>query len=154
MNKLIAVLAIAMASTTAMADGFQCESADGLVAKVYNHTAPEAGTRNAAVMVLSDAAVGAGRKTIARFTDVNGTLTNAGAIYMARVDHRFNDSNRKGELLAGTKIAFVKDIELRIDFSYGAPVASGDHAPGVLTIIKRNGDVTGVEMDCYRYLKN
>ncbi|NUM88763.1 MAG: hypothetical protein HUU37_06135 [Bdellovibrionales bacterium] len=154
MKKLIAVMAIAMTSTAALADGFQCESADGLVAKVYNHASPEAGTRNAAVMVLSDSSVGAGRRTIARFTDVNGTLGNSGAVYLARVDHRFNDSGRKGELIAGTKIAFIRDIELRIDFTYGAPMANGDHAPGALTLVKRNGEVTGLEMDCYRYLKN
>src|SRR6185503_10108376 len=75
------ILMVAMvASSAAYADGFKCETLAGdLAIKAYNNTQPSEGTRTGAVMVLSDPAVNSGRKTIARFTDVNGVLTSQGA---------------------------------------------------------------------------
>src|SRR3989338_1707434 len=106
MKKIIFVMAAVMASSTAaFADGFVCETrAQDLNVKVYNNTNPELGTRTAAVMVLSDPSVSHGRKTIARFQNSNGLISNTGAHYEAKVDLRYNDSARKGELIGGTKL--------------------------------------------------
>lgn len=156
MKSVFLSFGLLLATTPAFADGFVCQSLDGAInAKVYNNTAPQAGTRTAAVLVLSDTAVNAGNKTIARFTDANGTLDNESATYVANVDHRFNDSGRTGELIEGTKIGNLKTIKLKIAFSYAIPLANGSHVYGLLSLVRRNGGPNVlVQMDCARYLKN
>jgi hypothetical protein len=50
-------------SVNAFADGFKCEQLiHTLKIKVYNNTQPTEGTRNPAVMVLSDSSVAFGKK--------------------------------------------------------------------------------------------
>ena len=150
----LAVLAIATFSASAQADGFSCQTVDGdLNVKIYNHTNPEVGTRVAAVMVVSDPAVSGGRKTIVRFTEVNGVLESRASRYEANVDLRFNDSARKGELILGTKLGQLDKIIADIDFSYAAPVAAGEEVEGKLILVKRNGDRVRADLTCARYLK-
>ena len=156
MKNIIFVMAAVMAtSSAAFADGFVCETrAQDLNVKVYNNTKAENGTRNAAVMVVSDPSVTYGRKTIARFTDVNGTISSKGAYYTANVDLRFNDSSRKGELIGGTKLGELDTIELAVDFNYSRPIADGEEVRGTLLLNKRNGQTIEKALDCVRYLKN
>jgi uncharacterized protein YdbL (DUF1318 family) len=154
MKKLM-IAVLAMGVSNAMADGFVCETLDGaLTVKVYNRTDADEGTRNASVMILSDNTVQYGRKTIAKFDADNQVLDNRGAGYIANVDLRYNDSGRGGENIGGTKLAQLDAIALDIDFSYGAPMKSGEIAEGVLTLIKRNGAEITIDVDCERYLKN
>jgi hypothetical protein len=149
-----AAIALATLSASAQADGFRCQTTDGdLNVTIYNHTNPEVGTRVAAVMVVSDPAIGHGRKTIARFTQVNGVLESRSSRYEANVDLRFNDSSRKGELILGTKLGQLDAIIADIDFSYGAPVAAGEEVEGKLILVKRNGDRIRADLNCARYLK-
>ncbi len=156
LNLSLITLAATLAITgSARADGFTCKTVEGdLKIKVYNHTQPEDGTRNVAVMVLSDPAIGLGRKTIARFLDINETLTSLGATYEANVDLRFNDSGRKGELVAGTKLGQLKTIVLDLEYSYNQPVRTGAVLPGTLELIKRDGSTISRDLECTRYLKN
>jgi hypothetical protein len=155
MKSVFTVIGLLIASTSAFADGFVCESQEeALLVKVFNKTTADAGTRNAAVMVLSDMSVAAGNKTIARFSDTNQTLVNDGASYEANVDLRFNDSGRKGELIAGTKLGMLDTIQLHVEFMYSEPKANGSHVAGHLVLVKRNGEEITIEMDCVRYLKN
>ena len=150
-----AVIAIATFSASAQADGFSCQTEDGSVnVKIYNHVLPENGTRNGAVMVLSDTSVSGGRKTIARFTDVNGRLSSRSSVYVADVDLRFNDSGRKGELILGTKLGMLDTVIADIDFSYAAPVAAGEEVEGTLVLVKRDGSRIKSALSCSRYLKN
>lgn len=156
MTKFITILAFAAisASASAQADGWVCQTEGGeLIIKAYNHVNADRGTRNASVMVLSDPSISSGKKTIARFADVNEKLTNVGASYEATVDLRYNDSNLKGRNIGGTKLGFIKTIVLDVDFSYAAPVASEDAVEGTLTIIKRDGDALTHGVICSRYLK-
>lgn len=148
-------MVLALSSTSAMADGFVCDSEEaGLRVKAFNHTSPDVGTRNSAVMILSDLNVGAGNKTIAKFTDATEKLWNSAALYVAKVDLRYVDSRRKGELIAGTKLGFIDTIALDVDFRYSQPVAHGDEMEGTLEITKRNGEVIKLDLACTRYLKN
>lgn len=152
---IFAVIVMAAFSASAHADGFNCQTEDGsLNVKLINHTAPEAGTRVAAVMVLSDTNVAYGRKTIARFTDVNGVLESRSSRYEANVDLRFNDSARKGELILGTKLGMLDTVIADIDFSYAAPVANGEEVTGTLVLVKRDGSKIKSDLVCSRYLKN
>lgn len=144
-----------MANTAAHADGFECEAtAADLAVKVYNHVNAEEGTRNAAIMILSNPAVKKGNKTIAVFQDANGVLENEGVQYTANVDLRFRDSKRKGELVGGTKLGFLDTISLNVGFAYGQDVEDGDFLPGTITLVKRDGKVIHLDAECTRYLKN
>lgn len=152
--KLLISLLTVLSATQAMADGFTCKTYDGTLAiKVYNKTQPSEGTRNAAVMILSDAGVAYGNKTIAKFT-AEGTLENSGAEYDASVDLRRVDSSRKGENILGTKLGNVASISVQVDFKYNAPVPHGTELFGLVTIGKRDGSYVSEKMDCFRYLKS
>jgi len=155
MKKTMMILAVGLAGAQAQADGFRCETADGSLAlAVYNKTQPEEGTRNGAILVLSDPAVKQGRKTIAKFTDAKGTLTNRGASYEADVDLRVAESRRKGERLLGTRLGELDRILVEVAFTYASPVEEGEELDGSVTAIKRNGDVVEAELICARYLKS
>ena len=152
--KSIAVVSAIVFGAQAQADGFKCEAYDqDLNVKVYNQTQPDAGTRNAAVMVVSDPSISDGRKTIATF-EAGETLTNSAAVYKANVDLRFNNSGRQGELIAGTKLGQLKTSVLDVDFTFSNPLEAGEEADAVLKLVKRNGDRINVDMLCTRYLKN
>lgn len=145
---------LAAFSGNAFADGFECQTAaQDLTVKIYNHTTPSAGTRVAAVMVVSDPAISIGNKTIARFTDTNGLLSSRSSRYEANVDLRFNDSSRKGELILGTKLGMLDTIIADIDFSYAAPVGAGEEVEGKLILVKRDGQRVYADLVCARYLK-
>lgn len=148
---LIAALALSMA---AHADGFKCVTDSGLNVQVYNHTDPSEGTRTGAMMVVSDSSVGYGNKTIAKFTDLKGTLTSNSLRYVGKVDLRMSESNRKGELIAGTKLGYVANLVLDIAFSYNSPVRIGTPVKSWLTVVKRDGSKIYDKAVCQRYLKN
>lgn len=154
MMKFAIVLA-ALTATAAHADGFNCQTEAGdLVIKAYNNTQAAEGTRNAAVMIFSDPSVGAGKKTIARFSDANETVRNVGATYEAKVDLRFNDSSLGGRNIGGTKLRFIDTLTLEVAFNYNHPIASGESVEGTLTVLKRNGEELSHAVECTRYLKN
>ncbi len=153
MKALVAMM-VMLASVGAQADGFQCETLErDLNVKVFHNVQPSEGTRNVAVMVISDPAVQHGRKTIARFQQVNGTVANTGAAYHAKVDLRFSDSNAAGELISGTKLGQLATISLRVAFSYAYPVRKGETIPGALVLTKRDGQKIRRDVACVRYLK-
>lgn len=156
MKKIIAVAAVAMAfASQAQADGFKCVSEDGVLAvKAFNYTDASRGTRNGAIMILSDNTVSHGRKTIARFTEAEGNLENHGAYYEANVDLRFANSNRGGEYIGGTRLGQVDAIILNVAFTYGDNLENGAQVPASLKIVKRNGNVIRMKLICDRYLAN
>ena len=152
--KKIIIASVLSLSSTAFADGFICEAQnESLKIKVFHQTEPALGTRNSAIMILSNPDVQAGRKTIATFESDAATLTNDGATYTANVDLRFRNSNRRGELVGPTKLGEIKHIVLAVDFSYARPVAAGSQVAGELTLLKRDGDQADIELVCTRYLK-
>ena len=154
MKSLFAVIAL-LGATQVKADGFVCLNHKGdLKIQVYDHVLPTEGTRTAAIMIASNPLLQNGNKTIAKFTDGNGTLDSAALFYVADVDLRFTDSSRKGELIGGTKLGELDKIQLQVGFSYSNPLANGDETFGTLTLVKRNGEELEQVMTCERYLKN
>ncbi len=154
MKNLMIVLA-ALISTSAFADGFVCQSNDGeLKVKAYHHVNAMDGTRNAAVMILSDNTIQYGNKTIAKFESAEGLLDNNGSLYTANVDLRFNNTGRQGELIGGTKLGQLDQVQLVVPFSYADPVAHGEEMISTLILIKRDGSKIFIDMTCERYLKN
>ncbi|MGZ3721602.1 MAG: hypothetical protein ACXVA9_01645 [Bdellovibrionales bacterium] len=154
MKKMILAAAVALIGSSAMADGFVCENYDGnLRIKVYHQTQPEMGTRNAAIMIVSDPTIGSGRKTIATFAADNALLSSHSALYDANVDLRFKNSSRKGENIGGTKLGEVDHIKLDVDYSFNNPVPAGETVFAKLTLELRNGTNSRLDMTCTRYLK-
>src|SRR4051812_48721584 len=121
-----------MAATLVSATGAfaaVCETEDGVVRVRANDS----------VLVISDTTVGAGNKTIARFTaektlDIMGAR-DGGTVYRGNVDLRFNDSARKGELILGTKLGELDEIQV-----YVGDMDDESEVPGAITLIKRNGE--------------
>ncbi|MGZ3699433.1 MAG: hypothetical protein ACXWPM_05585 [Bdellovibrionota bacterium] len=139
---------------SAFADGFVCRGVDGDAAvKVYNNTQAAIGTRTGAVLVVSNPLADSGAKTVARVTDVKGTLSSSGADYLANVDLRFKDSHKNAEV-AGIALSELDTIELQIDFRYGDNLKVGETTSGTLVLEKREGGRIVRQMDCERYLKN
>ena len=154
MEKLLILISVVLSASIAKADGFECQTDDGdLNIKVYNHVMPLDGTRNGAVMVVSDPAVSAGRKTVAVFTSEEGTLVNSGSKYYANVDERFNNIP-KGEYLSSTRIDYLKSIILDVEFSYTAPVAFDSVVEAWMILTRENGSQIKESVTCHRYLKN
>ncbi len=152
--KTLLITALMLASSSALADGFVCETESGVVVKVYNNVHAEEGTRTPAVMIISDSVVSAGRKTIAKFTDAEGLVTADGASYTGNVDLRYNNTGRKGEWISGTKLGEIDTLHLDVEFSYATPVRHGKVLPALFTVVKRNGDEIQEDATCTRYLKN
>jgi hypothetical protein len=155
MKNFVLSALILSASFAAQADGFKCETLEGdLAIKIFNHTQAAEGTRTGAVMVISDTSVSHGRKTIARFTDLNERLSSQASSYVGDVDLRYNDSGRKGELISGTKLGELDQVIVDVNFSYGEPVAALTELSGLMTLVKRNGEEIVRDLSCTRYLKN
>jgi hypothetical protein len=152
--KFVLVALVIISASIAKADGFLCETQSGLRLKVFNHVAPSRGTRAPAVMVVSDAGVQFGRKTIAVFRDADAQLLVEDDSYLAKVDLRRRESSRQGELLAGTKLGNVDQIKLYVDFSYNNPVNHGAELTGTMTLLKRDAGLIVEQAICTRYLKN
>lgn len=153
MKTITLIMTIAL-SMVAKADGFKCVTNSGLNVQVFNHTNPYEGTRSGATMIVSDSSIQYGNKTIAKFTDLKGTLVSNSLRYVGKVDLRVSESNRKGELIAGTKLGYVSHLVMDIAFSYSAPKEMGTPVPAWLTVVKRDGSKIYDKAVCQRYLKN
>lgn len=142
-------------SGAAMADGFICDTLDGqYTMKVYNHTSPSQGTRNGAILILSDNTIRTGRKTVATFDGENTLWDREGAVYVANVDLRYKNSGRAGENVLGTKLGMIDTIKLNIAFHYNSPVKAGQELDAQIVVTKRNGQKGKTAAVCSRYLKN
>lgn len=154
MKKIIFAAAM-MIATAAHADGFVCENAEGnLRIKVYHQTQPELGTRNAAVMIVSNPLISAGRKTIATFEADDARLSSRSAVYTADVDLRFANSKRKGENIGGTKLGELDQVVLSVAYSFSQPVPAGTEVYGEVALVRRGSAPELVhQLSCTRYLK-
>jgi hypothetical protein len=153
LKMFLVVWAFLLNSYAAFGDGFICHSMDmELGITVYNQVRRELGTRNAAVMILSDETVESPDKTIAVFRD--STLSSKSLKYTAKVDMRFRESSRGGELIAGTKLAELRTVVLVVDFVYGKRLSAGDEVDAIAHLNKRDGEQISLDMVCSRYLKN
>lgn len=148
---LVALLLIT--GSIAKADGFLCETQSGLRLKVFNHVAPEIGTRVPAVMIVSDSTAKVGTRTAGVFRNADaGLLRDETGTYLAKVDLR--DEKSKAESFIGSRLQDVEQIKLYVDFTYERPVAHGAELTGVMTLIKRGIGLVVEQAICQRYLKN
>jgi len=152
MKKLM-ILAALFIGFQAQADGFICQTIENdLRIAVYNHTNPNAGTRNAAIMILSAPDADLGARTVAKFSSVEGSLTNYGAQYTAVNSTVFGQPG-SDRPVAGTRLGLVDDVTLRIQYVYGNHVEPGSRLEGKLYVNASSGLIKR-DVICARYLKN
>jgi hypothetical protein len=148
----LALLVLGSFAQGARADGFVCDAThESLRIQVYNRTQPREGTRNVAVMVLSDPSKARGHRTLLRFEADNDGLTNDGARYTATLLPRI--SPFLNQQVQGIQLANLHEVSLKIDFSYHYPIGNEELVAGVLELTQVNGDQLWVDLDCTRYLK-
>jgi hypothetical protein len=152
LKNTLAVLVVGSLAQVARADGFVCDAThESLRIQVYNRTQASEGTRNVAVMVLSDPSKPRGQRTLLRFEADNDGLTNDGARYTATLLPRI--SPLLDQQVQGIQLGNLHEVALKIDFSYRYPVGNDDLVAGVLELTQNNGDQLWVDLDCTRYLK-
>lgn len=141
-------------SSAAYADGFRCEGLTfGTKIEVYNKVKASQGTRNVSVMIVSDPASLKGERTIATFNQIEGSLIQKGATYIATVGDRYRADDKK---IADTTLRNLETIELTVNFNYTAdtPTRIGDKYAGLITYNKDDGSTTTERANCIRYKKN
>lgn len=150
----LALVALVLSPVSAFADGFRCETPnDSLVIKIYNNTSAEIGTRVPAKVIVSDSRRNFGNKTIATFDGADGLIESDGAKYLVNVDGRFSGSDRGGEDIAGTKLRYLKTMNVRIAYNFSRPLEDGTRVSGNVVFTKTNGEKTFRQLVCARYLK-
>jgi hypothetical protein len=160
MKKLILSTIVSLLSTMAFADGFNCSTkSDDLNISVYNMVNPTDGTRSPSVMVVSDPAVSTGRKTIAKFLANDGLLSTPHLAddrltYVGKVDLRYNNSGRTGELILGTHLGEVDTVRLDVSFVYGDNLVDNQVVDALVILTKRDGERIIRQANCARYLKD
>jgi len=152
----IIALAALIITTTAHADGFRCLTQDHKIkATVYDNVQPAKGTRNGAIMILSQASQDSDKSTLAVFRGDNGSLTNRGPVYTGNVDMRFAEVNQAlANDEAPINMADMSQIILNIDYNMNSPVPAGEVVTGLITFNKRSGPPSTESVICTRYLKN
>jgi len=122
--KQFALILFALAGTSvAHADSFVCETGDQTISvKLQNHVHADYGTREAAILIVSDNTADVGGRTLITSTDIsqNGPFwtantpngdseTTLGSLNLAQIQKvtldipsfNFNESNKDGETLEG-----------------------------------------------------
>jgi hypothetical protein len=147
----LSVLSLLAASGVARADGFLCGTDDReLNITVYHDTQSDEGTRNMAVMILSDPDAPKSQQTLARFDESNAQLSTQGTNYDAQIE---NTESREAEVyVSSLPLSNIRSVDLNVAFSYSDPAPSNQTMPGVLTIEATTGTITK-DVSCVRYLK-
>jgi len=139
MKKIIVSVAMiaSLAVSVAQAQEWVCEF-DSTKIRLIDET-----RREGALMILSDTRVGYGNRTIAKFSEANGTLDlQSEDHYLARVDLRFSDSGRGGEYLFGTRLNQIETIRMMVNPELQD--GEGGHSATVI-VHKRNGSASRTE---------
>ncbi len=164
MKTIALVLMSLTLSNIAAADGFKCEGVNtGVTLQVYNHTQPVEGTRTPAVMVVASSLVRSPNKTIAVFKHENDTLAYLGnGLFQGKIDLQNDESIHKGENIAGTKLGYLKAIQLQLFAFYGKKFSyknadlfkNNEIMDARISYLKLTGEVLEEKAICSRYLKN
>ena len=133
--KLLIITMLTLVSSVAMADGFRCQSADFRV-KLYNQTRPEDGTRNPAVLVVSERDLG----TIALLNGEEIVKTNGSDF----VTYEGQVNGKQDGRFVSVKLAVAKQAEEE-------GVFAGFHVAKLT--VNANGETRTAILACERYLK-
>lgn len=133
--KYALMFVLSLTSSVAMADGFRCQG-DGFRAKLYNEVQPERGTRNPAVLIVSQRDEG----TIVKLEgdEIEKTITERSVSYEGKTNG-YQDGR-----FVFTKLQVAKRPRLM------GPLA-GTYL-GVLSV-HADGEELAVRLVCDRYLK-
>ena len=150
-------LSVLVGASSSFADGFICEGLNTRTTfKIYNKTYASEGTRNVAVMIVTNPLPLVGSKTAASFSESKNTLTSSGTNYTATVDLRVTESSDENELVGGTKLGGLSTIKVHVFFNYllDTPSHNGQKFKGYVDYLKRNGEILTEKIECSRYVKN
>lgn len=149
---------VLMIPASALADGFICHGdQSGIEMAIYNQVNPHLGTRNPAVLVISDPALATSNHTEARFSpELNNFRYEGHGNYVAEVHGNvflFDSTS-----VAGHAVNSLNEIRLKIVFSYDkdaiALVDSIDEIPGTIEYTDLNNQVSNESASCSRYRKH
>lgn len=135
LNSVLMAALVVSASSAAMADGFRCEG-EGLRVKLYNQVQPSLGTKNPAVLIVSEN--NAGTLAVVQGDDLVKSLTQDTVIYEG-----LTHSKHSGRFVSAS---------LEVDkepHEHGR--LAGLHL-GLLTLVE-DQRVTEVKLVCEHYLK-
>ena len=156
---IVTILVTLAFASVSRADGFTCRSTDGnLSVKVFDYVHSRYGTRNPAVMVVSNPKLPRGYRTLAVFSSADGTLqaiSHRGEYrtYVGRVDFNSN-SIHKHVFVLSDPMTNLAAVQLHIYFNYNkSRIANGGEVMGVVELVSRNGRHIYSETSCKRYLK-
>ena len=133
--KFILITALSLVSSAAMADGFRCQG-EGFRAKLYNEVQPERGTRNPAVLIVSQRNAG----TIATLEgdEIEKTVTDHAVAYEGKTNGKVDG-----------RFVYVK-LEVAKRARQTGPLA-GLHSARLT--VNQDGASALASMVCDRYLK-
>ncbi len=148
-----------MTGTPAFAEGFLCtlKAEADLNFFVEHFRKPNHGTRRAKALYVYrswiDEESGKSEKDlVAYFSDKLKTLKNQSTSYHARVNLKLDETGAPGAYLLGTRLQFIDYISLAVQFHYNKPVPHMTQLPGLLYVMKRNGQSQTYEANCLRFL--
>ena len=149
------LLSLLLLAPLSQASGFVCLSPGGqLRIRLFHHAHAARGTRKAAVMVLSNPQKAWGQRTIAVFSEAEGTLTQESGSFFGemRVDSP-GIANKKNKFVGDIPVENISSIELSPNFSYANPVDSGTLLSASFRMLLVEGRPISGEIACKRYLK-
>ncbi len=164
MKTIMFLLATLITTAPAFADGFRCEGVNtGIQIKIFNYTDYSMGTRTPAVMVVADPTVRSPSKTVAIFKHENQNLSYLGnGLFEGQVDLRYSETGRKGENIAGTKLGYLKSIQVQLFSEFGRKFSyekaddfkNNEILDARYYYLKRNGEILEEKAVCKRYIKD
>lgn len=147
MKKLIGILGLTLSLTT-QAASFVCENSRQELIKVILST-DENGYETIPAIIISQANYQYGNKTIAVLRRTEAQELNKALAYVGIVDHRYNESNRGGELFAGSKIEYIKQVSVVANqVKIQEALENGYEFVAKLYVLKRNGEVITDALEC------
>ncbi len=143
--------AVLVGSQAAKADGFVCaDESNTYGLKIYDNVTASFGTRNPAVMVISNGSQESGAKTLATFTPAQGGLQLSGGVYVVNL----NFPPAYTQTFGGVKMSDIKELNVLINHNFNQVLAPGQKVPGSVSIVEKSGKFAVLKLVCKRYLKN
>lgn len=134
--KFVIVLALSLVSSVAMADGLRC-AGDNFKVKLYNHVQPQNGTKNPAILAVSER--GIGTVVVLHGLEIDKTNRALSVVYSGE-----QNSTRDGRF---TSVRFaVRKMAIQ-DGPYAGAYAAALR-------VNANGESREETLVCVRYLKH
>jgi hypothetical protein len=150
---------LSMLGAPAFSEGFLCtvKKDPDLNFFVEHFRSPSRGTRTAKQLFVYRSTIDedtgkVDKELIAFFSKKLRTLKNQSTSYHAQVNLKLDETGAPGAYLLGTRLQYIDYMSLAIQFNYAKPVPHLTQVPGVLYVLKLNGDSETFDANCLRFL--